>query len=783
MLTRPLLLAALLILPALHDDDRIAQVPLTDPTIVSSIIDMGINDSRVMEHLDVMVNQIGPRLTSSTNLTKSCEWAAETFRSMGLEVQLEEWTEIAVGFDRGVQLGAIVSPVHEELDFLSYSWTRGTEGPLRAPAVMGPTSLDEFDDMVDEMTGAWVMQTRDARRNRDLRSAMDTFATERGVAGFIAASSDSNLLLMSGSIPDSMDDVPDTPSLSLRADQFNAISDRLAAGEPVELEFDIDNIFLPGPVPQLNVVADLVGSEWPDEYVIVGGHIDSWDGATGTTDNGTGCSTTIEAARLLVESGARPLRTIRFMLWSGEEQGLLGSRGWVRDNPDAMDDISAVLVHDGGTNYLSGINVTPAMYDQFEEALAPVLAFGEQEGGYPFTLREVPGLQVSGGSDHVSFLREGVPGFFWRQSGDADYNYTHHTQHDTYESAIEPYQKHSSVVAALSALGLANLPELVDRDHMIVAARRLGVWLGDDGVTVSRVAGGMQAGQRGLEDGDRLISVNGEAIGEGGLSGLLNTGEARKLIAWERGEGTERHEAVFRWDHGDVTHPPETVALTTTDGIDIAADYYMGAEGGSAEGSAVILLHMYKSNRSAWEPIRAPLYEQGIATLAIDMRGHGESVDDAGNLSARVDDRDAELFNAMHADVAAAVAWLESRGYDAERIGVMGASVGCSVAIRAVLEDERLAGAAALTPGSDYLGVDSLSDVQAWDGRPLLLVSSEEEAERGALPLHEAMAERDAWLLPDLVIVPGSSIHGTNMFGQVPDVETRLATWWAARLR
>ncbi|MHC5212878.1 MAG: hypothetical protein ACYTG2_19400, partial [Planctomycetota bacterium] len=103
MLIRPLLLAALL-LPALADDDRVAPAQLTDPTVVTSIIDMGLNDSRVMEHLDVLVNEIGPRLTSSTNLTRSCEWAAETFRSYGLEVTLEEWTEIAVGFDRGVQL-------------------------------------------------------------------------------------------------------------------------------------------------------------------------------------------------------------------------------------------------------------------------------------------------------------------------------------------------------------------------------------------------------------------------------------------------------------------------------------------------------------------------------------------------------------------------------------------------------------------------------------------------------------------------------------------------------
>lgn len=783
MATTLLLLIALL-LPSLHDDDAgAAPATVVDPEIVASIIDIGMNDSRVMEHLDALVNEIGPRLTGSTNLTRASEWAVKTFRSFGLEARLEEWTEMPVGFDRGVQLGAMVSPMHEPLTFLSYAWTPGTDGPLRALARMAPNSLDELEDMADQLDGAWILQTSDGRRNRELRAALAEFADEHGCAGIISSSSSSGLLLMSGRMPGSMDDVPATPQISLLAEQFDDIAERLADGGRVELEFDIENIFLQGPVPQTNVIADLIGSEWPEQYVIIGGHIDSWDGATGTTDNGTGCATTIEAARLLVESGAQPKRTIRFMLWSGEEQGLLGSRGWVADHAEELDDISAVLVHDGGTNYLAGISVTPAMLEQFETALAPVLAFSEQEGAYPFELREVPGLQPSGGSDHVSFLREGVPGFFWRQSGDADYNYTHHTQHDTFGAAIESYQKHSSVVAALGALGLANLPELVNRNHMLVAARRLGVRLDDDRRTVSRVWGNMQAGRLGIEAGDRLLSVNGEEIGEDGLAALLNVGEARKVIAWERGEHGEKHQAVFSWDHGDVSHPPEPVQLTSTDGVTLAADYYMGTEDGAAQGAAVVLLHMYGSDRSAWAPMRDPLYAEGIATLALDMRGHGESVDEAGELAARMHDRDPELFNAMHADVAAAVAWLESREYAAERIGIMGASIGCSVAIRAALADQRLAAVAMLTPGTDYLGVDTLADLQGWDDRPLLLVSSHEEAARGATALDASLRERDPWLVPDLVLLDGTGIHGTKMFGEVAGVETQLAAWWTTQLR
>ena len=230
------------------------------------------------------------------------------------------------------------------------------------------------------------------------------------------------------------------------------------------LEFDIRNYFKKGPIPLYNVIADIPGTEFPDEYVIVGGHIDSWDGATGTTDNGTGCATTLEAARILMKSGVKPRRTIRFMLWSGEEQGLFGSRDYVKAHPELMPKISVVLVHDMGTNYLSGVGVTQAMKSDIDVALAPLVGL---DPAMPFTIREVAGLSRGGGSDHASFTAAGVPGLFWRQSGSAVYNQTHHTQHDTYDRAVPEYQKHSSVVAALGALGIANLDHLLSREALM----------------------------------------------------------------------------------------------------------------------------------------------------------------------------------------------------------------------------------------------------------------------------------------------------------------------------
>src|SRR4030095_14839470 len=185
------------------------------------------------------------------------------------------------------------------------------------------------------------------------------------------------------------DKLPTRASITLLAAEHKDIVDRLAAGDAVQLEFDIRNWFLEGPIALDNVIAEIPGTEKPGEFVVVGGHLDSWDGATGATDNGTGCATTLEAARLLVKAGVKPKRTIRFMLWGGEEQGLLGSAGWIKKHKDELEKISAVLVHDGGTNYCAGINATAPMDKDFQTIFEPVKNLDPE---MPFTVREVKGL-------------------------------------------------------------------------------------------------------------------------------------------------------------------------------------------------------------------------------------------------------------------------------------------------------------------------------------------------------------------------------------------------------
>lgn len=496
-------------------------------------------DSQVMDHLDWLSNRIGPRLTSSDALTTACEWTRDRFKSFGIEdARLEKWGEFPVGFNRGPWSGGIVEPADKArpLEFGTNSWTAGTKGRVRGLAVLAPENEEQLSTVKDKLPGAWVLTT--STGSGDFRAKRDAAYKEAGIAGVVRRVN-SDLIVTSGNYKVEWNGLPTTPTINVVRKDFEALVELVKGEQPITLEFDVRNYFKPGPIPLYNVIADIPGTEKPDEYVIVGGHIDSWDGATGTTDNGTGCATALEAARILMQAGVKPKRTIRFMLWSGEEQGLLGSRAYVQQHPELMPKISAVLVHDGGTNYLSGISYTAAMKTDMEQAFAPLVGLNAE---FPFELRQVPGL-MGGGSDHASFLAGGAPGFFWRQAGRARYPHTHHTQFDTYDAAIPEYQKHSALVIALGAYGLANLDNLLSRENMTTregmagpgaGRRQLGVALGD-GLTIDEVIPDGLAAKAGIKAGDKLIKIDGKDISEPqALREALASGSAKKQVTIQR---------------------------------------------------------------------------------------------------------------------------------------------------------------------------------------------------------------------------------------------------------
>lgn len=516
-----------------------------DPAVapVDAVKAAEASENRVMETLHYLVNVIGPRLTSSHNDHIACRWAKEQFESYGLaNVVMEEAGEFPVAFHRGPWSGKMLEPETLALEFGTPAWSAGTRGAVTGPAMLAPESIEGVDGA--QYRGAWILQSGPAggRRTREQRQAQQEirdFLEAAGVAGFI--SSTRNQYIVTGGSPRvEWEKLPKLPRINLLKAHFDKVLEHVKAGTPVTLQFDIRNHFEKGPAKFYNVYADIVGSEFPDELVIVGGHIDSWDGATGTTDNGMGSATTLEAARILAASGVKPRRTIRFMLWSGEEQGLLGSEAYVKKYPELHPKISAVLVYDGGPNAISSLPTSAAMHAQMEEAFAPVIGLDPQ---YPFELKKQEnGLPRGIGSDHESFLPHQIPGFFWDQEGRADWRHGIHTQFDTYDLSIPEYLEHSTLVIALGALGIANLDALLDRTNLYVerpggdgGGRRMGVML--DELTIEGVSPETPAERAGLQAEDVFLKVDGVVVADReALIEAIRSGPPKKAVTVKRGD-------------------------------------------------------------------------------------------------------------------------------------------------------------------------------------------------------------------------------------------------------
>ncbi|HJP82629.1 MAG TPA: M20/M25/M40 family metallo-hydrolase [Fimbriimonadaceae bacterium] len=446
-----------------------------DTGTIAKIVDEGKNHSHVMNILKDLTSKFGPRLTSSTNLERAQKWAMDQFKKYGCtNVHLEQWGEFPVGFDRGKKsFGRMTSPEQIDFEFTTPSWTPGTRGALKAKAVKAPTTVEEFNAVKSKLKGAWLVYTtgnppqmprnQNGEVSAELKARLDLEKQidDSGIAGRVTGSRN-ELVITSGNWRIDPDDLPTARRVLIRKSDMDKIAANMDAGKEVELEFNLDQKFVKGPRPQYNVVAEIKGTEKPDEVVIVSGHFDSWDGPNGqgALDNGTGSSVTLEAARILNKVEARPKRTIRFILWSGEEQGLFGSRGYVALHMNEMDKISAVLVDDGGTNYQGGYVGLESQREIFERAFSIMnSAFPD----LPEKFNVAAAMPRGGGSDHASFNAVGVPGYFTIETGRSDYNFVHHTQHDRYEMAIPEYLVQSATNHAVVSYNLACLDQLVPR--------------------------------------------------------------------------------------------------------------------------------------------------------------------------------------------------------------------------------------------------------------------------------------------------------------------------------
>jgi carboxypeptidase Q len=467
-----------------------AEAPKPDPIVEmdTKILEQVKSDqAELKSNMKYLTDRIGPRLTGSPQLDQASHWTMERFKELGLSnVHLEPWT-IANGWTRGPATGRILSPTEATLTLATAGWSPSTSGAVRG-AVLGLTyeKLEDLEKYRGKLKGAIVLlghpREMEAPGNpmttpwgeetipvahpkgeapyvsgeyRKIRMALTKMISEeKPAAVLIGSEKEYGLLNMSTY---SRDYQPAGAPVAYVARENYRQLWRLLDDGPVQVEINIEGKLSGKPVKVYNTVAEIPGSEKPDEVVIIGGHLDSWDLGTGATDNGTGSVAVLAAARALQKAGVKPKRTIRFVLFTGEEQGLVGSRAYVKAHQSELGKISGVLVHDSGTGKVLtvGLMGNYAVRETIDHALYP-LGRAKEVG-----LAE-PTLRTEGGSDHVPFDEAGVPGF-WCVQDPVDYDKTHHSQADTIERVRWDDLTEGAQVLAVFAYNVAQLPEMLPR--------------------------------------------------------------------------------------------------------------------------------------------------------------------------------------------------------------------------------------------------------------------------------------------------------------------------------
>jgi carboxypeptidase Q len=453
--------------------------------------DIGSVDTRILaeihDHNELMVNvehlsdAIGPRLTGSPQQRAASDWAEQLFRQYGLvNVHQEKWN-IAHAWTRGSAEASITAPVSRRIAIASAGWSPSTDGVVQGPVMyVDAKSAADLDRYKHKLVGAIVIldEPEEVTLPNDmghppvqfdlkapykeplgpepesLRDIERKFLKAEGVRVVLRDSGKPyNLLSMSnGSEGDYQ---PGLIPTGIIAHEDYALLWRLLKHGEVHMQVSMTSTFSPGAVETSNTVAEIRGSQKPDEVVMLAAHIDSWDLASGATDNGTGTVAVLEAARALAKLNPAPKRTIRFVLFSGEEQGEVGSYLYVSQHKNELAGISGILIDDTGTGPIVSIGTHENYNDisAITEILAPV---SEQ-----LHLFE-PKISRTFGSDYAAFNEVGVPGFSC--IGDSpNYYLTHHSQADTLDKVSKAALIQSAQSMAAWAFNAAAYPTLLPR--------------------------------------------------------------------------------------------------------------------------------------------------------------------------------------------------------------------------------------------------------------------------------------------------------------------------------
>jgi carboxypeptidase Q len=506
-----ILLTALVVLPLA------AQAPSqSDLSAIYQIKDEGFNHSQVMDTLGYLTDVYGPRLTNSPDIRQAAEWTTNKMKEWQLSnVHLEPWGPFGRGWSNERFSAQVISPRPFPLIAYSKAWTPGTNGPVTAEAVWALIQKEEdIEKYRGKLKGKFVLtaplpevparfeaqghrytdaeladiatQPVPAAQNADERIArfralrelnlkIQKFLVDEGVAAWLEPSQgdDGTVFVQSGGGHDAKDP-PAPPRVAVASENYGRIARMLDKRVPVTLQIDIQNKFYDDDLNSFNIIGEIPGADKAkaDEIVMVGGHFDSWHAGTGATDNGAGSAVMLEAMRILKTTGVKMRRTVRIGLWTGEEEGLLGSRAYVKQHfadwePDREADKEKIKIlpeHaklDAYYNVDNGSGKIRGIYLQGNESVAPLFTQWME----PFHNVGMTTLSIrnTGGTDHLSFNEAGLPGFQFIQDPIEYETRTHHSNMDVYERIQEPDMKQMAVIAASFVYLTANRDEMLPR--------------------------------------------------------------------------------------------------------------------------------------------------------------------------------------------------------------------------------------------------------------------------------------------------------------------------------
>ena len=485
-----------------------AQSLATDDPVLRAIWDEAMNHSQLEPLAQALLDSIGPRLTASPGMERAQAWAVERLERWGVDARLEEYGTWE-GWERGPSHIDLIEPRVRSLEGRILAWSPGTGGrPVDAPVTSLPpiASTADWEAFLATVRGTWVMVSApqptcrpDAQwiqyqmEGSGLRMAQARQEAQSGwsrslgiAAGDGGRTADVHLALeaagaagiVTSDWPGSPGtarvfdaEVRDVPTFELSCEDYGLVY-RLAAngqGPILRLTAEAENL---GEVPVFNVIGEIRGSERPDEYVMFSAHYDSWEGSSGATDNGSGSVLMLEVMRILREVYPRPKRTLLIGLWSGEEQGLIGSRAFVEDHPEVIEGLQVLWNQDNGTGRIVTIS-SQGLIDA-GGSLAKWLSQVPTEVSQHVDL-DLPGSPGGGGSDYASFMCRGAPGINLSALSWDYGTHTWHSNRDTYDKLVFDDLRNNVVLTASLAYLAAEDEDFVSRRRRTVIEGRNGL--------------------------------------------------------------------------------------------------------------------------------------------------------------------------------------------------------------------------------------------------------------------------------------------------------------------